>query len=113
MAAASSFARTRKARLGLRHLLAESGRPGMTVKRIVTNIATQDIAAAQVFYGDIFGMDIVMDHGWIVTYASGETMATQISFAREGGSGASVPDISIEIDNLDDVPINCGNPGFD
>ena len=84
----------------------------MTVKRIVTNIATQDIAAAQLFYGDILGMDIVMDHGWIVTYASGETMATQISFARDCGSGTSVPDISIEIDNLDDVHNKLRQSGF-
>lgn len=75
----------------------------MTVKRIVNNIATQNIAAAQAFYGDILGMEIVMDHGWIVTYGSGQTMTTQISFACEGGSGTPVPDLSIELDNLDEV----------
>jgi len=75
----------------------------MTVKRIVANIATDDIAKAQAFYGDILGMDIVMDHGWIVTYSSGEAMTAQISFASEGGSGTPVPDMSIEVDNLDEV----------
>ena len=75
----------------------------MTVKRIVANVATQNIGAAQAFYGDILGMGIVMDHGWIATYASQETMSTQISFALEGGSGTPVPDISIEVDNLDEV----------
>jgi catechol 2,3-dioxygenase-like lactoylglutathione lyase family enzyme len=75
----------------------------MSVKRIVTNIATQDSAAARAFYGDILGMAVVMNHGWIVTYASGETMTAQISFASEGGSGTPVPDVSIEVDNLDEV----------
>ena len=75
----------------------------MTVKRIVANVMTQDIARAQAFYGDILGMDIVMNHGWIVTYSSGEAMTTQVSFAREGGSGTPVPDISVEVDNLDEV----------
>ncbi|MGE0279175.1 MAG: VOC family protein [Rhizobiaceae bacterium] len=75
----------------------------MTVKRVVTNIATQDIAAARAFYGNILGMEIVMDHGWIATYASGEAMTAQISFASEGRSGTPVPDISIEVDNLDEV----------
>lgn len=28
-------------------------------------------------------------------------MTVQISFALEGGSGTSVPDVSIEVDNLD------------
>ncbi|PTT36299.1 glyoxalase, partial [Stenotrophomonas sp. HMWF022] len=40
----------------------------MAVKRVVANIASADPAQAAAFYGDILGMDIVMDHGWIVTY---------------------------------------------
>lgn len=75
----------------------------MTVKRIVTNIATPDPARAGVFYGDILGMTVAMDHGWIVTYAGPLAAPAQISFAREGGSGTAVPDISIEVDNFDEV----------
>jgi catechol 2,3-dioxygenase-like lactoylglutathione lyase family enzyme len=48
-------------------------------------------------------MDIVMDHGWIVTFASTASMTPQISVATEGGAGTEVPDISIEVDNLDDI----------
>lgn len=84
----------------------------MSVKRIVANIATQDIAAARAFYGDILGMDIAMDQGWIVTYASDETMTTQISFASEGGSGAPVPDLSIEVDDADALLSRCQAAGF-
>lgn len=85
----------------------------MTVRRIVTNIATGDLASgdatssardlAQAFYGDILGMQIVMDHGWITTFAADSMTAPQISFATEGGSGAPVPDLSIEVDNFEDV----------
>jgi catechol 2,3-dioxygenase-like lactoylglutathione lyase family enzyme len=75
----------------------------MTVKRIVTNIAAVDIDLAKTFYGDVLDMDVVMDHGWIVTFAASSTMSPQISVAIEGGSGTPVPDISIEVDNLDDV----------
>ncbi|MQB13452.1 glyoxalase [Agrobacterium sp. ICMP 6402] len=75
----------------------------MTVRRIVTNIATPDLERAGVFYGDILGMTIAMDHDWIVTYASPVETPAQISFAREGGSGTAVPDISIEVDNFDEV----------
>ena len=42
-----------------------------------------------------------MDHGWIATYGSRQTMSVQISFATEGGSGTPVPDLSIEVDDLD------------
>jgi len=44
-----------------------------------------------------------MDLGWIVTLASRETALTQMSILSEGGSGAPVPDLSIEVDNVDEV----------
>lgn len=73
----------------------------MKVRRIVANIATQDIAAAKAFYGDVLGLDLLMDHGWIATYGSAAQMTVQVSFASEGGSGTPVPDISIEVDDVD------------
>lgn len=73
----------------------------MKVKRIVANIETRDIAAAERFYHHILGLDVIMDHCWIATYGSNETMRVQISFAIEGGSGTPTPDLSIEVDDLD------------
>lgn len=75
----------------------------MAVKRIVANTRAERLDAAQAFYGDILDMDIVMDHGWIITFASSSRMAPQISVATEGGAGTPVPDLSIEVDNLDEV----------
>lgn len=76
----------------------------MTVKRIVTNIATVDTHAVAAFYQEIFDLDVVMDHGWIVTLASSSEIAlVQLSVASEGGSGTPVPDISIEVDDLEAV----------
>ena len=75
----------------------------MTVKRVVANIAVEDPAAAEAFYGGILGMDRAMDLGWIVTYASGGQARAQVSFASEGGSGTPVPVLSIEVDDLDEV----------
>ncbi len=73
----------------------------MTVKRIVANIAAEDLAAAKAFYGDVLGLELLMDHGWIVTYGSAAQMSLQVSIAREGGSGTPVPDLSIEVDDLE------------
>lgn len=73
----------------------------MTVLRIVANIATDSIADVRKFYSDLFGLDAVMDHGWLVTLASGERAMTQIGIASEGGSGTPVPDLSIEVDDVD------------
>jgi catechol 2,3-dioxygenase-like lactoylglutathione lyase family enzyme len=85
----------------------------MTVLRIVANIATPDPEAAQVFYGDILGLDLAMDHGWIRTYAATGSMVPQVSFASEGGSGTPVPDISVEVDNLDEIHLRMTTAGFD
>jgi catechol 2,3-dioxygenase-like lactoylglutathione lyase family enzyme len=73
----------------------------MKVNRIVANIATKDVAAAKRFYQDILGLNILMDHGWIVTYGSAQKMTVQVGVASEGGSGTPVPDLSIEVDDLD------------
>jgi catechol 2,3-dioxygenase-like lactoylglutathione lyase family enzyme len=75
----------------------------MAVKRIVANIATQHAGYAQGFYGDILGLHVVMDQGWIVTFAAEGSAAPQISVATAGGSGTPVPDLSIEVDNLKEI----------
>ena len=75
----------------------------MTVTRIVANIEAQDVTRASTFYGDILGLELVMDLGWIRTYGSDARMSVQLSVASEGGSGTSVPDLSIEVDDLDGI----------
>ena len=61
----------------------------MAVLRIVANIASGAIPDVQKFYSDLFGLETVMDLGWIVTLASGETALSQMSILSEGGSGRS------------------------
>lgn len=73
----------------------------MKVKRIVANVETPNISKAMYFYGEVLGLDQLMDMGFIATYGSREKMDTQINFLSEGGSGTPVPDLSIEVDNLD------------
>lgn len=75
----------------------------MTVRRIVANVAADRVPDVRAFYSDLFGLDVLMDLGWIVTLGSGERATTQMSILGEGGSGAPVPDISIEVDDVDAV----------
>ena len=75
----------------------------MAVKRVVPNIATHRMDVAKAFFGDLLGMTVGMDHGWIVTLVGSGQAMPQISFAVEGGSGTPVPDLSIEVDDLDAV----------
>ncbi|WP_346909367.1 VOC family protein [uncultured Roseibium sp.] len=85
----------------------------MTVKRIVTNIASPNVGEAARFYGDVLGIRIVMDHGWIQTFAAEGTATPQISIASEGGAGTEVPDLSVEVDNLDQVLERARSGGFE
>jgi catechol 2,3-dioxygenase-like lactoylglutathione lyase family enzyme len=73
----------------------------MKVLRIVANIGVPDITPAKLFYQDILGLDLLMDHGWIATYGAAQSMNVQVSIASEGGSGTPVPDLSIEVDDVD------------
>jgi catechol 2,3-dioxygenase-like lactoylglutathione lyase family enzyme len=84
----------------------------MKVKRIVANIDTHDIAAAKCFYKDVLGLELLMDYGWISTYGSQEEMNIQISFASQGGSNTSTPDLSIEVDDVDTALERMKNAGF-
>ena len=84
----------------------------MKVKRLVANFATQDVARAQVFYADVLGLDLLMDHGWVRTYGSQAEMSVQVSFASEGGSGTPVPDLSIEVDDVDTALARMQSAGF-
>ncbi|MNI42052.1 Glyoxalase-like domain protein [compost metagenome] len=84
----------------------------MRVKRIVTNIETQDIAAAKSFYQDVLGLDLLMNHGWISTYGLEDEMSIQISFASQGGSNTPTPDLSIEVDDIDTAFERMKEAGF-
>ncbi len=84
----------------------------MKVKRIVADIAADDLSMAKRFYGDVLGLDILMDQGWIMTYGSAERMTVQVSFASEGGSGAPVPDLSVEVDDVEEALARMMRAGF-
>lgn len=75
----------------------------MKVRRIVSNIATTDVGKAQAFYEGVLGLEVLMDLGWIRTYGSDAMMTIQLSAMSEGGSGTAVPDLSIEVDDLEEA----------
>ena len=53
------------------------------------------------FYREVLGFEVVMDMDWIVTYASPGNPKAQISLMREDASAPVVPDVSIEVDDVD------------
>ena len=73
----------------------------MNVRRIVSNLPCDDAPALASFYRRVFGLDLKMDQGFIVTVGSDDTAPVQLNLASEGGSGTPVPALSIEVDDLD------------
>jgi catechol 2,3-dioxygenase-like lactoylglutathione lyase family enzyme len=73
----------------------------MSVKRVVPNVQANDPAGAAGFYTAVLGMEVVMDLGWIVTFADPGNRAAQVSVIREDATAAVVADASIEVDDVD------------
>lgn len=75
----------------------------MVVLRCVPNISFANPGLTKAFYEDVFGLNVAMDMGWIITYASTEVSSAtpQITVASSGGSNTPVPDISVEVDDVD------------
>ena len=73
----------------------------MQVRRIVKNVRADDISAAKAFYTDVFGLDTLMDMDWVMFLGTRETGPVQLGILSAGGSGAPVPDMTIEVDNVD------------
>jgi predicted enzyme related to lactoylglutathione lyase len=85
----------------------------MVVRRIVANIEAREVSRAHSFYGDLLGLDIAMDLGWITTFGSDQKTPVQINVASEGGSGTAVPDISIEVEDVDETYRRAQSAGFE
>jgi catechol 2,3-dioxygenase-like lactoylglutathione lyase family enzyme len=76
-------------------------KPKLKIRRIVANVETSAVEKAHAFYHDVLGLELLMDLGWIRTYGSDSKMRVQVTFLSEGGSGTPVPDLSIEVDNIE------------
>ena len=72
----------------------------VNVRRIVAVIRAEDPGALAAFYSRVFGLEVAMDQGWIVTLRGPDAAPVQLSLASEGGSGTPVPMLSIEVEDL-------------
>ncbi|MEM9579219.1 MAG: VOC family protein [Pseudomonadota bacterium] len=79
----------------------------MAVLRIVADLDSPKPTETARWYAELFGLEAMMDLGWIVTLGpggrEGVRAPVQLSIAGEGGSGTPVPHLSIEVDNLDEI----------
>lgn len=87
----------------------------MTISRVVPNLVSSDMEASRAFYVDFLGFKVVMDLGWIVTYASPTNPTAQISISPGDALGGQQmrPYLSIEVDDVDAVHAAALARGYD
>ncbi|WP_306360840.1 VOC family protein [Nocardia sp. CC227C] len=71
----------------------------MSIRRVVPDIRTADMAASRAFYREL-GFEEVMDLGWVVTLASPDNPTAQVLLFGPDTEGPQ-PDMSVEVDDVD------------
>src|SRR5690625_479164 len=75
----------------------------MGIRRVVPDFESSDVRNSVKFYVELLGFEPVMDHGWIVTLAGPNNSAQQMSLVSHDETASVVPDVSIEVDDVDAV----------
>jgi len=75
----------------------------MSVKRIVPDIKSKHLDASRLFYVDVLGLEVAMDMGFIVTLVSPANPTAQVSLMRDDDSSTILPQMSVEVADVDDV----------
>jgi catechol 2,3-dioxygenase-like lactoylglutathione lyase family enzyme len=73
----------------------------MAVSRVVPDLKSTKLEEAKAFYTEVFGLQVVMDLGWIVTLADPQRPKVQLSIMTEDATAPVVPVASIQVDNVD------------
>lgn len=75
----------------------------MTIRRVVPDIQTERVAESRAFYSEILGFETAMDMGWVVTMRSPANPKAQVTLIERDASAPIQPQVSIEVDNVDEV----------
>ena len=75
----------------------------MSIRRVVPNIASDKPDACRDFYAGLLGFQVAMDMGWIVTFVSPSNPTAQVSVLREDASAPVVPQITVDVADVDAV----------
>jgi catechol 2,3-dioxygenase-like lactoylglutathione lyase family enzyme len=75
----------------------------MSIRRVVPNIASDKLDACRAFYTGLLGFQVAMDMGWIITLVSPSNPTAQVSVLREDASAPVVPQVTVEVSDVDAV----------
>jgi uncharacterized glyoxalase superfamily protein PhnB len=74
----------------------------MSIRRVMPDIRSEAIEGSREFYG-LLGFEEVMNLGWIMTLASPSNPTAQVSLMSHDKTAPVVPDMSVEVDDVDAV----------
>ena len=75
----------------------------MSIRRVVPDIKSKDLVQSRAFYVDFLGFEMAMDMGFVITFVSPSNPTAQISVVRDDGGPALLPDVSVEVADVDQV----------
>lgn len=75
----------------------------MPIRRTVPNIKSDEPGESVKFYEQFLGMKVAMNMGWIITFTSASNPTAQISVIRHDGADTPHADISIEVQDVDEL----------
>jgi catechol 2,3-dioxygenase-like lactoylglutathione lyase family enzyme len=70
----------------------------MPVQRIVPDLTVSDLAEAVRQHAEVLGLEVVMDHGWIVTLS--DEGGQQLSLMTADATAEANPDASVFVDDV-------------
>jgi len=84
----------------------------MNISRVVPDIRSKQMDESRRFYVDFLGFNVGMDMGFITTFVSPSNPASQISVLHDDGSSALLPNVSIEVEDVNKVYADATDRGL-
>ena len=75
----------------------------MSIRRVVPDLSSERLEESRAFYVDVLGFEVAMDLGSVVTLASPANPTAQITLMRRDGSPRLLPQVTIEVADVDAV----------
>jgi catechol 2,3-dioxygenase-like lactoylglutathione lyase family enzyme len=85
----------------------------MSIRRAVPNIVSDTPDQSRSFYAGLLGFQVAMDMGWIITFVSPSNPTAQVSVVREDASAPVVPQITVEVGDVDAIHAEAVRRGLD
>ena len=85
----------------------------MNIGRVVPDIRSKQMDESRAFYVDFLGFNVGMDMGFITTFVSPSNPTSQISVLLDDGSSALLPNVSIEVEDVDKVYSDATDRGLE